>query len=463
MALTLDQQEWVRTLRDSVSLEPLLDPPNAPTFTGPEFTLPGGAILLCDGGQVVYGETFGRVSPDRVQPRTLDTMQGLYSGSKAVTSCVIHKLNEEGIIDLDEPVMNYPIMSNAVGLPVWGPFDVTITFRQLISHTSGLFANWSGFPALSTLTTQADAVTFFATYSGNAQDTAYGAEVPGEFAYRYGDKAPALALLAAEDAATIAGRPISNGFAMVQEMLDAYGMSDSMSCIRWRNTSPPDADFYTNKDVGDVPADFCIGLDLSASNPQAPQASGNLEVLPPSGTFRERRYATGRLHAMAGIYSTANDLQKFLASVYTPGVYLQEQQSIDNMFDFFQGGGYQNGAALNDGTQDEASFPGSGWPGTTEQKYANKNFVNAPWAGWTPGWYILADVEDSSGSPVVVHGGTGAGGGDYASCFLSAPDKNVQCIVLSSGSDCGNFSALGLRSAQKVGVEVMRSWLSAFT
>lgn len=85
--------------------------------------LPGASLLVVQHGQVVEQEAW--------MDYTLDTQVFIASGSKWLSAATIMTLVDDGTIDLDVPISTY--VPNLVG-----PNVKAITFRQLLSFTSGL-------------------------------------------------------------------------------------------------------------------------------------------------------------------------------------------------------------------------------------------------------------------------------------------------------------------------------------
>ena len=94
--------------------------------------LPGLALAVTDREALVASETFGRANLDAGAPVTRETYFEHGSIGKTFTAVLLLQLREEGLVDLDEPVIRY--------LP-W--FEVRsehapITIHHLLTHTSGL-------------------------------------------------------------------------------------------------------------------------------------------------------------------------------------------------------------------------------------------------------------------------------------------------------------------------------------
>ncbi|MCO6512077.1 MAG: serine hydrolase [Aridibacter famidurans] len=95
--------------------------------------LPGLAIVLVDGQEIVWQKGFGYSDPEAKKPVTNDTIFRVGSVSKLFTDIAVMKLVEEGKLDLDAPVSTY--------LPDFkprNPYEKAITLRQLMSHRAGL-------------------------------------------------------------------------------------------------------------------------------------------------------------------------------------------------------------------------------------------------------------------------------------------------------------------------------------
>jgi len=95
--------------------------------------IPGLAVVVVQGDEVVYCKGFGVASVDTNRPVTPQTIFDLASVSKSFTALGVLLLRDDGLIDLDYPVQQY--------LPDFQPNDSLashITVRQLLNHTSGL-------------------------------------------------------------------------------------------------------------------------------------------------------------------------------------------------------------------------------------------------------------------------------------------------------------------------------------
>lgn len=93
--------------------------------------VPGAAIAVVDGRELVYAEGFGARSLEDNAAATPDTLFGFASCSKPVTATAVAQLADRGELSVDDPVNEYlPHLRRAPGEP--------ITLRELLTHTSGL-------------------------------------------------------------------------------------------------------------------------------------------------------------------------------------------------------------------------------------------------------------------------------------------------------------------------------------
>jgi CubicO group peptidase (beta-lactamase class C family) len=97
-------------------------------------------------GQVAFAETAGKADLARNKPMRPDTIFRIYSMTKPLTSTAIMMLYEEGRFQLDDPISKFiPAFRNprvyaggSRGKIDSVPAEREITFRDLLTHTSGL-------------------------------------------------------------------------------------------------------------------------------------------------------------------------------------------------------------------------------------------------------------------------------------------------------------------------------------
>ncbi len=112
--------------------------------------LPGVAIAIVDGDEVVYSQGYGRAGRDR--PMTAETQLFIGSQSKSFTALAVAQLADQSVLDLDAPVQAY--------IPWFRVADQAaseqITVRHLLNHSSGL--SDAGFAVVLSRDTSLEAV-----------------------------------------------------------------------------------------------------------------------------------------------------------------------------------------------------------------------------------------------------------------------------------------------------------------
>ena len=107
---------------------------------------PGVVALAADDGGVVYAGAFGTREVAQDRPMTLDTVVGIASMTKPVTSVAAMQLVEQGRIGLDEPLgAHLPELAavqvlegfDDAGTPRLRPPRRPLTLRHLLTHTAG--------------------------------------------------------------------------------------------------------------------------------------------------------------------------------------------------------------------------------------------------------------------------------------------------------------------------------------
>ncbi len=95
--------------------------------------IPGLAVGLVRGGEMIYAKGFGVQSLETQAPVTLDTVFCVQSVSKCLVATAVMQMVEREILELDAPLVQY--------LPYFRIDDERyrqITIRQMLSHTSGM-------------------------------------------------------------------------------------------------------------------------------------------------------------------------------------------------------------------------------------------------------------------------------------------------------------------------------------
>jgi CubicO group peptidase (beta-lactamase class C family) len=102
-----------------------------------ETGVPGAAITLVSGGEIVWSGHYGVTSTSGGRPVTGETVFEACSMSKPVFAYLVLQLVEEGRLVLDRPLVDY---LEAPSFPTQPEYR-QITARMVLSHTSGL-PNW---------------------------------------------------------------------------------------------------------------------------------------------------------------------------------------------------------------------------------------------------------------------------------------------------------------------------------
>ena len=114
-------------------------------YVGPG-KIAGCQALVARHGRIAYSRSFGLMDRERGRPWADDTIVRIYSMTKPIASIALMMLWERGLFQLDDPVTKV--------LPEWGdlrvwisgdgeamqtePLQRPVTFRHILSHTSGL-------------------------------------------------------------------------------------------------------------------------------------------------------------------------------------------------------------------------------------------------------------------------------------------------------------------------------------
>jgi CubicO group peptidase (beta-lactamase class C family) len=110
--------------------------------------LVGSVVLVVKDNQLVYCKGFGFADAASKKPMPSDAIFRIMSQTKAITSLAILQLFEQGKLGLDQPVSDFiPEFKNPKVIKDYNPADTTyttvpanreITFRDLLTHTSGI-------------------------------------------------------------------------------------------------------------------------------------------------------------------------------------------------------------------------------------------------------------------------------------------------------------------------------------
>ena len=88
--------------------------------------IPGMSAVILENGKVLWSEGFGYADLENKVPATPETLYHIASVTKTFTAILVHRLVEQGKLDLDDPVMRY---TDEVK-------DPRIKVKHLLSHTA---------------------------------------------------------------------------------------------------------------------------------------------------------------------------------------------------------------------------------------------------------------------------------------------------------------------------------------
>jgi CubicO group peptidase (beta-lactamase class C family) len=108
--------------------------------------LAGMVVAVMRRGEVAFAETMGKADVDRGKAMQADSIFRIYSMTKPLTSVAIMMLYEEGRFQLDDPISRFIPAFAHTRVYAGGsrgkidsvPAEREITFRDLLTHTSGL-------------------------------------------------------------------------------------------------------------------------------------------------------------------------------------------------------------------------------------------------------------------------------------------------------------------------------------
>jgi CubicO group peptidase (beta-lactamase class C family) len=261
--------------------------------------LPGLSVCVMRKGELAFAETVGKADVERNRPMRPDTIVRIYSMTKPLTSTAIMMLYEEGRFQLDDPISKFIPAFKSPRVYVGGsrgkiesvPAEREITFRDLLSHTSGLTYGFMESNPVDALYRAKDGVDFQTSTSSLKQLVEKLASFPliaqpGK-AWNYSVSTDVLGYLVE----VISGQPFEKY--LVEKVAKPLGMVDT--------------DFF-------VPADK---HDRFAANYQA-GAGGKLELIddPGKSRYREQRSVNS---GGGGLVATASDYLRFCKFMLNKG------------------------------------------------------------------------------------------------------------------------------------------------
>jgi len=104
--------------------------------------IPSASVALISGDQIIWSNGYGYSNLWARTPATTNTVYLIGSTFKAMSTIALLQQMEQGKFKLDDPVNNYLTDFKIQGEDPQHP----ITFRHLLTHTSGLPGDFGGFP-----------------------------------------------------------------------------------------------------------------------------------------------------------------------------------------------------------------------------------------------------------------------------------------------------------------------------
>ena len=135
--INLDQYNYrTNNFRDETELFNFIESIMATHF------IPGLSISIAKGGNIVWNNHFGYANINENTVVDENTMFILSSASKTITATALMQLFQQDLFMLNDDVADYlPFDVNHPDYP-----EVPITFKMLLSHTSGIKDNWNFMP-----------------------------------------------------------------------------------------------------------------------------------------------------------------------------------------------------------------------------------------------------------------------------------------------------------------------------
>ena len=135
--ISLDQYNYrTNNFRDETELFNFIESTMATHF------IPGLSISIAKGGNIVWNNHFGYANINENTLVDENTMFILSSASKTITATALMHLFQQDLFMLNDDVADYlPFDVNHPDYP-----EVPITFKMLLSHTSGIKDNWNFMP-----------------------------------------------------------------------------------------------------------------------------------------------------------------------------------------------------------------------------------------------------------------------------------------------------------------------------
>src|SRR3990170_732033 len=267
--------------------------------------LAGVVTAVMRRGELAFAETAGKADVERNKPMRPDTIFRIYSMTKPLTSTAIMMLYEEGRFQLDDPISKFiPRFANprvyaggSRGKIDSVPAEREITFRDLLTHTSGLTYGFMESNPVDALYRSKTNGVDFQTATSSLKDLVERLGTfpliaqPGK-AWNYSVATDVLGSLVE----VISGQPFEKF--LVEKVIKPLGMIDTDFSV----PQPKHERFAANYSAG----------------PSSPDGRGKLELLDDPG---KSRYLAPRTvnSGGGGLVSTASDYLRFCKFMLNKG------------------------------------------------------------------------------------------------------------------------------------------------
>ncbi|KPM47413.1 serine hydrolase domain-containing protein [Jiulongibacter sediminis] len=145
-----------------------------------KYNIPGASLAIAKNEKLVYLKGLGVANTSTNEPMTSDHLLRIASTSKAYTGLAIMKLQEQGLLNINDKVFGSgALLGNKYGTKTYTEHIKNITVGQLLHNTSGAFVNANGYDLINTNDNLSDN-----EYMNWLMDNSFTTTAPGE-AYYY--------------------------------------------------------------------------------------------------------------------------------------------------------------------------------------------------------------------------------------------------------------------------------------
>ena len=321
--------------------------------------VPGAVALIARKGQIGYLNSFGMKDIEKNQPMTNDAIFRIASMTKAITTVGIMMLYEQGHFKLDDPISIYiPEFKNMKTIN-GDSVKQEITFRHLLTHTSGLSNAFLGPQQTYDLYTQNRIYGGFGKTEGTIGETVKRLatlplmNLPGE-KFQYGMSADVMGHLI--------------------EVISGLTLEDFFRQKIFEPLEMPDTYFFLPKEKISRLAVLYGHTENGLKRITGEAKSGFLHYSDYATYADNRDYFSGG----GGLLSTASDYYKFLTMLINKGTYMDKRllsrktlelmtsNQTGDLFKWWKGEVFGFGFAISKGPSETGTIESAGtyrWAG----------------------------------------------------------------------------------------------------